>query len=155
QDSARAMLLEHGPVLTGYSREALAYALDAMLPRFGADGLRTLLTDELGNPAVLDGFVQQGDVRRHARGPGRQFHAFAGSLPTVPVFSPICALLTKSPVLAKPSSSDQLLPALFAQTLSEVKPRLAGALAVLPWRGGEEELEREALAGAGAVVVYG
>ncbi|HLZ72395.1 MAG TPA: acyl-CoA reductase [Dehalococcoidia bacterium] len=155
-DPGRAALLEHGPALTGYSRETLAYAIDHMLPEFGEHGLRRLLTAELGDPAALDGFVTSENGPRHmARGPGRQVHVFAGTVPTVPVFSLICGLLLKSPVLAKPSSHDPLIPAVFAQLLARVEPRLAGALAVLPWSGGDEPLEREALAGAGAVIVYG
>jgi len=157
-DPHRAALLEHGPALTGYSREALTYAIDELVPAFGADGLHALLRDELGDAAVLDGFVSVGSgMRRSARGPGRQFHVFAGTVPAVPVFSLIGALLLKSPVLAKPSSYDPLFPAVFAQTLAAVEPRLAGAMAVLPWPGGQndDELERAAVAGAGAVVVYG
>ncbi len=157
-DSHRAALLDHGPALTGYSREALTYAIDELVPAFGADGLHALLRDELGDAAALDGFVSVGSgMRRMARGPGRQLHVFAGTVPTVPVFSLIGALLLKSPVLAKPSSHDPLFPAVFAQTLGAVEPRLAGALAVLPWPGGQngDALERAALDGAGAVVVYG
>jgi hypothetical protein len=154
-DPARSALLEAGPVETGYSREALAHAVDVMLARFGADGLWALLRDELGNPAVLDDFVPSAAGMRTARGLGRHFHVFAGTVPTVAVFSMICVLLTKSTVLAKPSSADTLFPAMFARTLSEVEPRLAPALAVLPWQGGDDELEREALVGAGAVIVYG
>ncbi|HEY7296082.1 MAG TPA: acyl-CoA reductase, partial [Dehalococcoidia bacterium] len=157
-DPRRAALLEQGPALTGYSREALAYAIDRMLPAFGTDGLQTLLRDELGHPAMLDGFAAAGSgPRRMARGSGRQFHVFAGTVPTVPIFSLICALLLKCPVLAKPSAHDPLFPAIFAQTLAAVEPRLAGVLAVLPWPGGQGDnaLERAAVAGAAAVVVYG
>jgi len=155
-DPGRAALLEHGPALIGYSREALTYAIDMMLPRFGEDGLVEMLRGELDDPAVLDGFVPAGGgLRRMARGSGRQLHVFAGTVPTVPIFSLICGLLVKSPVLAKPSSHDPLFPAVFAQTLARIEPRLADALAVLPWPGGDELLEREAVTGAGAVIIYG
>src|SRR5579883_579961 len=154
-DEIRHILLAAGPAETGYSAEALVHAIDVMLPRFGAEGLWALLRDELGDPAALDGFIAGPAGLRSARGPGRQFHVFAGSVPTAGIFSLICALLTKSPVLAKPSSHDALFPTAFARTLAAVEPRVAGALAVLPWRGGETALEDEALRGAGAVVVYG
>lgn len=156
----RAALLDYGPALTGYSRATLQYALDVMLPRFAAPGLRALIAAEIGDPAALDRFVRHdsqpdGHALRHARGPGRQFHVFAGSVPTVPIFSLICALLLKSPVLAKPSSHDLLFPALFAQTLAAVEPALNAAIAVLPWSGGTPELDAAAMHGAGAVVAYG
>ncbi len=151
----RLALLEHGPALSGYSAGALRYAIDVMLPKFSAEGLRRLLTEELGEPAALDRLVPIGSAMRMARGPGRQYHVFAGGVPSVPIFSLICGLLLKGPVLAKPSASEPLFPALFARTLARVEPRLAEALAVLPWRGGEPEIEAEALVGAGAVVAYG
>lgn len=155
-DPARAILLEHGPALTGYSRAALAHALDVMLCECRTDGLWRLLREELGDPAVLDGFVLRGDgTRLQARGLGRQLHIYAGTVPTVPVLGIVCALLLKSPVLVKPSAHDPLVPALFARTLAAVEPRLGAALAVLPWRGGDVEVEQAALDGAGAVVVHG
>ncbi|HEX8958898.1 MAG TPA: acyl-CoA reductase [Solirubrobacterales bacterium] len=154
-DLDRLALLEHGPAITGYSEAALRHAVDTMLNAFCAEGLSRLVREELGDAAALDRFVAAGGALRMARGPGRQFHVFAGGVPTVPVFSLICALLLKSPVLAKPSNADQLVPALFARTLARVEPRLARALAVLPWRGGDTALEAAALDGAGAVVVYG
>ena len=114
------------------------------------------MCDELGDPEVLDGFVESGGgVRRIVRGPGRQLHVLAGSVPTSGIFSMICALLVKSPVLVKTSKHDPLFPALFAQALADVEPRLAAAMAVLPWSGGDEAIERAAMSGAGAVVAYG
>lgn len=155
-DIVRTALLTHGPVITGYSRPLLEHAIDVMLPKFDDIGLRSLLSAELGSYWALDEFIRHdASTRRIARGPGRQFHVLAGGVPTVGIFSLICALLLKSPVIAKPSAHDALFPALFAQTLARVEPRLAGALAVLPWPGGSVELEQAAMAGAGAVVVYG
>ncbi|MHB8574665.1 MAG: acyl-CoA reductase [Dehalococcoidia bacterium] len=152
----RAALLRHGPVLTRLSEPMLGYALGPLLRQFDAEGLYRLLRDELGDAAVLDGFVPvSAGATRLARGPGRQFQVLAGSVPTVGIFSLICALLLKSPVLIKPSAYDPIVPALFAQALAEVEPRLAGAMAVVPWRGGAEAIEREAMRGTGAVIAYG
>lgn len=154
-DPHRIALLQHGPALTGYGHAALTYAVDVMLGECRADGLQRLLRSELGDPAVLDGFAACGDALLLARGPGRQLHVYAGTVPTVPVIGIAGALLLKSPLLVKPSAHDPLVPALFAQTLAEVEPRLGAALAVLPWRGGDAAVEAAALEGAGAVVVHG
>jgi hypothetical protein len=155
-DRYRQRILAEGPAITGYSRAALEYALDVMLPRFRADGLWSLLHAEVGDPEALDRFVPFPEgIQRMARGRGRQFQVLAGSVPTVPIFGMICALLVKSPVLVKPPSHDPLFPALFAATLAAVEPGLADAIAVLPWAGGCEELEQIALDGCGVVVAYG
>ena len=152
----RAELLRDGPSQTGYSASALAYAVDVMLNECREDGLRALIAAELGDAAVLDGFAPGADgVLRQAHGPGRQLHIYAGTVPTVPVIGIVCALLLKSPVLVKPSHHDPLLPALFARALAEAAPALGAAVAVLPWRGGDEAVETAALEGTGALLVHG
>ncbi len=152
----RTELLRDGPAQTGYSAAALAYAVDVMLNACHTGGLRALLAAELGNAAVLDGFAPGVDgVLRQARGPGRQLHIYAGTVPTVPVIGIACALLLKSPVLVKPSRHDPLLPMLFARALAEAEPALGAAVAVLSWRGGEEDVEAAALEGVGALLVHG
>jgi len=67
----------------------------------------------------------------------------------------IRGLLTKSAGLVKASSRDPLFPALFVQSIAEVDPRVADALAVLPWKGGIDELDVVALRNADAVITYG
>jgi len=152
----REIALERGPALTGYSRPMLAHALDAMLTECRAPALQRLLAAEIGNAAALDRFVPGPDeMLWHARGPGRQLHVYAGTVPTVPVLAIARALLLKSPVLAKPSHHDPLFPVLFARALAETAPALGAAVAVLPWRGGDAPVEEAALAGAGAVLVHG
>jgi hypothetical protein len=152
----REIALDRGPKLTGYSRSMLAHALDAMLAECRAPALRRLLASEIGDAAALDGFASGPDgALWHARGRGRQLHIYAGTVPTVPVLAIARALLLKSPVLAKPSHHDPLLPVLFARALAESAPVLGAAVAVLPWRGGDAPVEEAALAGAGAVLVHG
>ena len=159
QDAAspyREALFEHGPALTGFSLPLLQHAVDVMLAKFNAEGLWRLLAQELGDPAALDRFVRSGGATmRLARGPGRQFQVLAGGVPTVGIFSMVCALLVKSPALVKPSAHDLLFPSLFAQTVAYVEPRLAQALAVMPWSGGSGDLDEAAMEGAGVIVVYG
>lgn len=64
-------------------------------------------------------------------------------------------LLLKAAGIGKTSSTEPLMAVLFAQSLAQVSPNLASCLAVLPWKGGNAELEETVLEQADAVVVYG
>lgn len=133
------------PAVTGYSRPMIERGLSDLLKPFRRRGLLALLRAELRDPAVLDS-------------PARlrlTTIILAGNIPAVAVESAVHALLVKSACLVKPSSRDPVLPALFAQALEEADARLAGAVAVLWWKGGTEALDCAALASAGAVIAYG
>jgi hypothetical protein len=70
----------------------------------------------------------------------------------------IRALMVKSPVLAKPGAGDIVLTRLFARELHRADDRLRRAVALQYWPGGDpghHAWEREVLARAGQVVVYG
>ncbi len=90
-----------------------------------------------------------------ALGPALALHALPGNVPLIwlPVF--LACIFMRSPCLLKPSHEDPLSPALFCRTLAEKLPALAAALGVIPWRGGESDLETEFLRQAEALIVYG
>ncbi len=133
------------PAVTGYSTAMLERGIPDQLKAFTADGLTALVEAELGSLEALD--------RRH--GPRLIAHVLAGNIPAVAAESIIRGLLAKSAGLVKASSRDPLFPALFAQSLGEVDPRLAETQAVLPWKGGSDELDVVALHKADAVIAYG
>lgn len=145
--------------LTPYSPPALALALDHMLAELRAPRLWTLLTSELGDPAVLDTFVPaapgDGAPSLRAYGPGLTLHVLAGNVPVVAIPSIVMALLARSPSLVKPARAEPVTAALFARTLDEIAPELAGCIAVWPWAGGDVAVEQAACAAAGAVICYG
>jgi len=151
------------PAVTGYSPEMVRLVLGRMIPDWRRPALEQLLRSELGDPAVLDGFVadrrdpgQHGTPRRlHASGPALAFHVFAGNVPGVAVTSLVRSLLLKSATLGKTAAGEPVLAPLFAQALAQVAPEIAGAIAIAHWPGGALELEDAALAAADAVVVYG
>ena len=149
------------PAATGYSPAQSTLVLDRMTADWRGDRLRALLRAELGDPAVLDGFVAMGPGRRaRAYGARLAFHVFAGNVPGVAVTSMIRSLLVKSPVLGKLASGQPVLPVLFADAVASVDPGLAGALAVTYWPGGSEAAgaaaaEAAAVEAADLVVVYG
>ena len=140
----------------GISKEMASEILTGMARDWTAERLTELLSRELGDPGVLDGFRRlDGGRRVRARGPHLTFHVGAGTVPGVSVTSMIRSLLVKSAVLLKPGLGDIALPVLFAETLAEEVPQLSDAVAVAYWPGGSSPLEDLALQKAEAVVGYG
>ncbi|HET7035323.1 MAG TPA: acyl-CoA reductase, partial [Thermomicrobiaceae bacterium] len=145
------------PNVTGYPVEAIRKGLPALLGGYREAHLRRLLEDELGDPAVIDGFRP----RRAAAGLTRAFgprltaHVFAGNVPGLPAQSLTCALLVKAASIGKSASEEPIFPVLFARSLAEVDPELAAALAITWWPGGERTIEHALFAEADAVIAYG
>ncbi|HVJ50574.1 acyl-CoA reductase [Desulfitobacterium sp.] len=112
--------------------------------------------EEFDNPGLLDGFRPQktGGMSR-VYGPELIFHVFSGNVPGLPLWSMIMGLLLKSGGIGKSSSSEPLMPVLFAQSLAQVDRKLADCIAILPWKGGTADLEEPVLKATDAVIVYG
>ncbi|WP_101842574.1 acyl-CoA reductase [Halobacillus sp. Marseille-P3879] len=144
------------PVITGYDAEMIRLELKRFLRTFRKQELLRFLVEEFDDPAVLDDFRprKKGGLSK-AYGPNLILHFFSGNVPGLPVWNLVMGLLIKSGQLGKTSSSEPLMPVLFAKSLEEVNPELAKTLAVLPWKGGEEQLEQPAIKAAEAVVAYG
>jgi hypothetical protein len=165
-DELRRDALELLPA-SGHISSAMARSvLDGMAADWRTPELLALLDTELGGGAVLDGLVSEsalagslrGRARRRTRALGAPLtvHVCAGTVPGVSVTSLIRALLVKSAVLLKPGRGDEVLPVLFCRALAEASPRLAGAAAVVYWKGGGgDAIERMALSEADLLVVYG
>jgi hypothetical protein len=73
----------------------------------------------------------------------------------LPVWSLICALLTKSASLGKSASEEPLFAALFARSLAEVCPEIGACVAIGWWKGGDTALETAAFRRSEAVIAYG
>lgn len=150
-DPVRRLAEEALPAVTGYSPPMVRLIVDRMAADWRADALERLLREELGDPGVLDGFVNS----RRALGPDLAFHIFAGNVPGVAVTSLVRALLVKAASIGKAGSGDPLLPALFARTLAEIDPGLGACVAVTYWPGGSPGIEEVVFEKADTVVVYG
>ncbi|MEK8131427.1 acyl-CoA reductase [Paenibacillus filicis] len=144
------------PVITGYNGEMIRLELKRFFRTFRRKELLRFLDEEFDAAAVLDEFRprKHGGLSR-AYGPELIFHVFSGNVPGLPVWSLVMGLLVKSASIGKTSSAEPLMAVLFAMTLAELDEELADCLAILPWKGGSEELERPLLDAADAVVVYG
>jgi hypothetical protein len=155
RDELRAEALERLPSASGFSREMTVAVLDGMAADWTADRLRSLVEAELGDPAVLDSFVDHGGRRTMAVGPALCVQVVAGSVPGVGVSALVRSLLVKGPTLLKPGRGDAVLPELFARGLRELDAALGEALEVCYWPGGTAAVEGAALARADVVTAYG
>lgn len=142
--------------------EALAReTLAGMSEAWREEALTATLQRELGDPTVLDGWVEAppargGPRRRRASGPPLLFVAHAGNVPGVAVTAAVRGLLVRSGVLCKAPTTEPGLLGLFARELERVDPLLGRSLAVSWWPGGEAPAEAEAwMERAGTVVLYG
>lgn len=145
------------PIITGYSGTMIKQGLEGLVSMFNKENLEVLLKEELGDPLFLDRFRPRRKIKgmSKAYGPLLTTHVFSGNVPGLPIASLIFALLTKSASLGKAASEEPLFPVLFARSLSEVNPELAKSIAILWWKGGDEEIEGPVFAQSDAVVVYG
>lgn len=145
------------PLVTGSSPEMVRLVLDRMAGGWRAEALMSLLRAEFGEPGVLDGFRSRSAAAGSAMvlGPALTTHIFSGNVPGVAVTSLIRSLLVKSAVLGKTAAGEPVLPALFARGVAEVDAGVGSCIAITYWPGGDEALERTAVEGADAVVVYG
>ncbi len=144
------------PEITGYAPEMVRRGLRPYMKTFRRDRLLRFLAQDFENPLVLDGFQpNRAGGRSRAFGPRLTTQIFAGNVPGLPAWNMICALLVKSATLGKSSSQEPLFGVLVAASIAEEDPGLGRCLAVLNWRGGEDDVERAAFERADAVTATG
>lgn len=166
-DAAAQRLLDRGhplrieaerllPIVTGYDAQTVRLSLTSTFKAFRLPQLRRFLAADLPDPGVLDGFrpMARGGLMR-AQGPELLLHIWAGNVPGLPLWSLVRGLLAKAGSVGKVSSGEPLLAGFFVQVLVEVEPRLADCLAILCWKGGQDETERVFFAEADTVIAYG
>lgn len=144
------------PIVTGYDSEMIRVFLYSYLRSFRKEKLQRMVEVDFPNPLVLDDFRPRssGGLTR-AYGPELITHVLSGNVPALPLWSLVSGLLVKSSTLGKLSSSEPLFPSLFVETLKEIDRDLAESIAIIWWKGGEEELERIAFSSSEAVIAYG
>ncbi|WP_395056940.1 acyl-CoA reductase [Polaromonas sp.] len=144
------------PLVTGYDVEMVRLGLSAYLKTFRKPQLLRFLTEDFGNPQLLDDFVPRtkGGFSK-AFGPDVAVHVWAGNVPGLCLWSLISGLLVKSGTVGKVASAEPLLAGWFAQLLVEIDPKLADCLAVVWWKGGDEAQESVFFGHADLVLAYG
>ncbi|WP_138416049.1 acyl-CoA reductase [Aquibacillus sediminis] len=144
------------PVITGYDHEMVRLFLTDYLRNFRKQKLQRIVDEDFSNPLVLDEFrpAKAGGLTR-AYGPESIIHIFSGNVPALPLWSLVSGLLVKSATIGKVSSSEPLFITLFTQTLAEIDEQFAESIAILWWKGGDEQIERVAFSESEAVIAYG
>ncbi|MFC7060308.1 acyl-CoA reductase [Halobacillus seohaensis] len=144
------------PIITGYDKEMIRLGLTSYLKNFRKQELQRFLVEDFGNPLLLDDF-QPRPKKSYSKavGPNLTTHIWAGNVPALPLWSLISGLLVKSGNIGKVSSSEPLFATLFAQVLAEVDPELADCLAIVWWKGGDQEREENIFQQSDVVVGYG
>ncbi len=143
--------------ITGFSPEMVAHAIDEEQSSSRGPHLRQALTNELGNPAFLDGFQPNRRLGgfSYALGPGLVGAIFSSNIPALPHLEVMRAFLTKSACLGRVSAGEPIFLALYAETLYELDPEVASCLAVIYWERGDDEREAIFLNEIGHLVAYG
>ena len=144
------------PIVTGYDPEMVRLGLTSFFKTFRAPQLQRFLAEDFGNPGLLDEFQPRpkGGAAK-AIGPELLLHSWAGNVPALPLWSLVCALLVKAGSIGKLPSAEPLFAGIFARLLAEVHPPLADCLAVVWWKGGDEQQAQALYAEADTVLAYG
>jgi len=144
------------PAVTGYDAGMVKLGLDGFLQTFRAPQLHRFVAEDFANPKVLDEFqpaLKGGLVR--AFGPGLLLHSWAGNVPALPLWSLACGLLVKAGTIGKLPSAEPVFASLMARLLAEVHPPLADCLAIVWWKGGDEDAAAAVLREADTGLAYG
>jgi hypothetical protein len=144
-------------VATGMSAQAIDVSLDLELRNYRSASLLRALRRELGDPAMLDGFVRDGELGGAVRalGPHLTLVVCTGNVPGLPALPLVRALLAKSPVIVKVASGEPSFARRFVESIDEVDPRLSRAIVVSCWTREEETTLRAVLAQVDTVIAYG
>jgi hypothetical protein len=144
------------PLVTGYDAEMVRLGLTGTLKTFRKPELLKFLAEDFANPLILDDFqpLPKGGFAT-ALGPDLMLHVWAGNVPGLPLWSLVSGLLVKAGTVGKLPSAEPLFAGWFVQALAEIDPRLGDCLAIVWWKGGDEERERAWLRQADMGLAYG
>lgn len=144
------------PIITGYDKNMVRLELKQFLRLFRKKELLRFIQQEFPSISVLDEFYPQSNGGwSRAYGPEFIFHIFSGNVPGLPIWSLVMGILLKSANFGKIPTGEPLMAILFAQSLREVNVDVANTLAILPWKGGNQELEAPLYQGSDTVIAYG
>lgn len=147
----------HGQL--GWSREMVAEGLAIISDVLTYDHLMTRLEADLDNPRQLDEFCYNRAFRGMVKAEpfGVVAHVSAGNVFVGAVDTLVQGLVTKNVNILKMSSADPVFPMIFSEIVREVDTvgTVARAFALVPFKGGDKEVERVVKAEADVLVVYG
>jgi hypothetical protein len=153
----RELALKTIPVITGFSREVVEASIDAEMESSLGEDMWRALCSEVKNPLYLDDFQYSPELKGYTRayGPELIVSIFTQNIPALPHLSFMRSTLLKAACLGKSATGEPTFAPLYLKTIEEIDPEMARCMAVLYWRGGEEEIETAAFHQADAVILFG
>jgi hypothetical protein len=153
----RQLALRTIPVVTGFSPEMVAASIDVEMESSLGEDMWRALHSEIADPLYLDGFQYAEDLNgfRRAFGPELIVSFFSENIPALPHLLFMRSALVKSACLGKVAAGEPTFAPLYLQTIEDIDPEMANAMAVLYWPGGEEEIEAAVFKRSDAVIVFG
>ncbi|HEX5037650.1 MAG TPA: acyl-CoA reductase [bacterium] len=143
--------------ITGFSPEMVAHSIHLEQISSRGPHLIKALTNELGDPAFLDGFQKNDRLGgySHAVGPELVGAIFSSNIPALPHLEIMRAFLVKAACLGRVSAGEPIFLSLYARTLAELDPELASCLAIVYWERGDDDAENAFLESINYLVAYG
>lgn len=158
-DPIRRQILEEMPALVRFHPSMVEEGLNSLISMLDRENILTRFYADLGGTEVLERFAWQnaflGSVKAEPR--GVVAHVAAGNVFVGAIDSLIQGLVTKNINLLKMSGVDPVFPLLFTRALHDVDPehKVSQAFALLPFRGGDKEVEAILKAECQTIIVYG
>lgn len=142
--------------VSGFDPEMLRLGLNASLKTFRRPQLLRLLSEDLGDPNVLDRFMPRPrGAWSRCYGPELLGLVWAGNVPALPLWTLVAGLLSKAGTVGKMSTAEPLFAGWFCRTLAREAPALQGVAAAVWWPGGEDESEQVLAGQADVLLAYG
>ncbi len=153
----RRLALRAIPLLTGFSPAVVEASIDVEMKSSLKEDMWRALSLEIGNPLYLDDFQYSPQLGGYSRafGPELIVSIFSENIPALPHLLFMRSTLVKSACLGKVARGEPTFAPLYLKTIEEIDPEMAECMAVLYWRGGEEEMEASLFEQADAVVLFG
>jgi len=153
----RQLALKTIPAITHFSREVVEASIDVEMESSLREDIWRALCLEIKNPLFLDDFQYSPELEGYSRafGPGLILSIFSENIPALPHLLFMRSLLLKAACLGKVAAGEPTFAPFYLKTIEEIDPEMAKSMAVLYWRGGEEEIEEAAFHQADAVIMFG
>ena len=153
----RELALKTIPSITGFSREVVESSIDVEMESSLKEDIWLALCSEIKNPLFLDDFQYSPELKGYSRafGPELIISIFSENIPALPHLCFMRSALVKASCLGKMATGEPTFAPLYLKTIEEIDPEMAKSMAVLYWRGGEEEIESLAFNRADAVILFG
>jgi hypothetical protein len=153
----RKLVLKTIPAITHFSREVVEASIDVEMESSLREDIWRALCSEVKNPLFLDDFQYSPELAGYSRafGPELIISVFSENIPALPHLLFMRAALVKAACLGKVAVGEPTFAPVYLKTIEEIDPKMAKSMAVLYWRGGEEEIEQAAFHQADAVIMFG